>query len=68
MYPDKPSNADNHSIKVLTRSKSQAQSIFPGKKVIFTSQIFQEGQDLDICMSTYAFDIFSGLLTGQIIA
>lgn len=33
--PDKKSNnvADDHKVHVLTRSKSQARVVFPGKKV-----------------------------------
>lgn len=64
MYLNKSSNADNHSVKVLTRSKSQAQSIFPGKKVIVTSLVFQEVQQLDICLHL----VISHVLPGQIVA
>lgn len=32
--------ADNHSIRVLTRSKSKAEQIFPGKKVMTTLLLF----------------------------
>ncbi|KAG7022257.1 Epimerase family protein SDR39U1-like, chloroplastic, partial [Cucurbita argyrosperma subsp. argyrosperma] len=32
-------NADNHNIRVLTRSKSKAKLIFPGKKVIHVNRL-----------------------------
>jgi len=33
-------SADNHAIRVLTRSKSKAEQIFPGKKVMTTLLLF----------------------------
>lgn len=33
-------SADNHSIRVLTRSKSKAEQIFPGKKVMTILLLF----------------------------
>ncbi|KAJ0077649.1 hypothetical protein Patl1_36562 [Pistacia atlantica] len=32
--------ADNHQVRVLTRSRSKAQLIFPGKKLVSTARVF----------------------------